>query len=341
MLRFDVCKVMLCLAVGACAVEDVTGTSTVEQAGISLQGISLQGISLQGISLQGMSLLGYRVNSGTLNGDTLRNVRVSRGELVAERAGTTLRGRQLAGARFLAEARNTRVSPPATQLVEFQITAIDPELDRYDPTDTGHTFLYTLEQRNGDTGAWQAACPADDDGRRVAIPLDAIFDERGDRIESDSLFTFGCTTGVIAKCYRWGYRPWVTGYGDLAEMHWTCTRMARADYCGNGVPHTRNGTSINLWDRIPSPGPIQRRAGLLSSLGMLFEAGWTTRGAACMSTGRWLLDDGLAIAQLCPDHLVPPGLLLPTVCDTIASALLFAPEAKMFNESYLLNVLDL
>jgi hypothetical protein len=120
----------------------------------------------------------------------------------------------------------------------------------------------------------------------------------------------------------------------MEAMHWTCTRAARADYCGIGVPHTRNGTAINLWDRLPSPGPIQRH-GLLPPLGMLFEAGWDTGGAVCMSTSRWLLDDGLEIAQLCPDRLVPPGLLLPTICDTISSVLLFNPAAKMFNESYI------
>jgi len=66
---------------------------------------------------------------------------------------------------------------------------------------------------------------------------------------------------------------------------------------------------------------------------MLFEAGWNTGGAVCMSTSRWLLDDGLAIAQLCPDRLVPPGLLLATVCETVTQVLLFDPNARMFNES--------
>ena len=117
--------------------------------------------------------------------------------------------------------------------------------------------------------------------------------------------------------------------------------MARADYCGDGRPHTRNGTSINIWDTLPAPGPIQERAGVLESLGMLFEAGWDTSGAVCLSRARWMLDEGGLLASLCPDRLVPPSLPLigGTVCNTMAEVLGFNPGARMFNASYL-NVLD-
>jgi hypothetical protein len=316
-----------------CACE-VAQTSSIEQPGVNMQGVNMQGVNMQGVNMQGMNLLGYRSAGARLSGAALDNVRVERGEVVAELGLATLRGTALAGAHFYAEVRNLEVTPPATALVEFRIAAIQPELSQYDPTKTGNTFLYTLEQRVDDTGSWEPACPADQDGRRVAIPLAATWDERGDRIESSSLFTFGCTTGVIAKCYRWGYRPWVTGYGDLTAMHWTCTRLARADYCGIGVPHTRNDTSINVWDRLPAPGPIQRH-GLVAPLGMLFEAGWNTHGAVCLSHSRWLLDDGLELAALCPDQLIPPSLLGGTVCDTVADVLGFDANAMMFNEAYL------
>ena len=316
------------LGMALCGCE-VAKTSTIEQAGINLQGINLQGVNLQGMNLQG-----FRTAGATLSGSALDNVRVERGEVVAELGTATLRGAALTGAHFFAEAQDPTASPPATELIEFQITAIDPELSQYDPTRTGNTFLYTLEQWVDDTGSWQPACPADTDGRQVAIPLAATWNEHGDRLDPGSLFTFGCTTGVIAKCYRWGYRPWVTGYGDLATMHWTCTRLARADYCGIGVPHTHDGTSVNVWDTLPAPGPIQRH-GLLTPLGMTFEAGWNTGGAVCLSRARWLLDDGALLAALCPDRLIPPGLLGQTVCDTVSDALGFDSNARMFNESYL------
>jgi hypothetical protein len=329
MTDIHICWVMLVMVLGAC---DAVETSATEQAGTEQQGTEQQGIELQGTEQQGMAMLGMRFGDATLSGDPLQHVRVERGEVVAERGTTTLRGAALVGAHFHAEVRNLAVSPPATAVLEYRVTAIAPELSKYDPTNTGNTFLYTLEQWVDDTSSWQPACPADAEGRRVAIPLAAIWDEHGDRIESSSLFTFGCTTGVIAKCYRWGYRPWVTGYGDLTAMHWTCTRLARADYCGIGVPHTRNGTTINVWDTLPAPGPIQRH-GLLAPLGMAFEAGWDTGGAVCLSHSRWMLDDGLAIAALCPERLVPAGLGQAT-CDTVPEALGYDANARMFNETY-------
>jgi hypothetical protein len=335
MTRFHIYySAMLGVALGACgAVETSSSTSTTQQAGETMQGETMQGETMQGETMQGMAMQGMRLG-GALYGDPLAHVRVERGEVVAQRGATTLRGTSLVDAHFFAEVRNIGASPPANAVVEYRVTAIVPELPRYDPTHTGHTYLYTLEQWVDDTASWEPACPADSDGRRVAIPLAATWDEHGDRVVSRALFTFGCTTGVIAKCYRWGYRPWVTGYGDLTAMHWTCTRLARADYCGIGVPHTRNGTTINVWDNLPPPGPIQSHGGLLPPPRMMFEAGWNTGGAVCMSHARWLLDDGAAIAALCPDRLVPPGVG-ETVCDTIPQVFGYDADAQMFNEAYL------
>ena len=316
-----------------CAVVDEV--STAEQAGEQLQGEQLQGEQLQGEQLQGMHLQGIRFQGATLSGIALTHVQIDRGELIAQRGPDTLRGTQLVGAHFKADVRGTTppTAPPPVAVIEYRITGIESELSKYDFASTGHTFLYTLEQFASDTGTWQAACPVDADGRTAAIPLDAVWNDHGDRTESNTQFTFGCTTGVIAKCYRWGYRPWVTGYGDLVAMHQTCTRVARADYCGNGKPNTHDGTKINVWDTLPPPGPIQRH-GALPPPGMMFEAGWNTGGAVCLSRARWLIDDSVKIAALGPDRLVPPGLG-QTVCDSIADALGYDANAKMFDESYL------
>jgi ADYC domain len=307
-------------------------TTTDEQAGIQPQGTQLQGIQLQGTQLQGTTLQGFRFSGATQGGAALVSLRVEQGELVAEQDQVTLHGAALIGTHLYAEARDLAATPPGTAIIEYRITHVAPEDAKYDPSSTGSSFLYALEQRIDNTGAWQPACPVDLDGRRVAIPLAATWDEHGDRIESTSLFTLGCTSAVIAKCYRWGYRPWITGYGDLVTLHWACTRLARADYCGNGVSHTRNGTKVNVWDNLPEPGPIQRH-GLLAPLGMIFEAGWSTHGAVCLSRARWLLD-GAVLAAACPDRLVPPGVG-ETVCDTTASVLNHDPDAHLFNASYL------
>jgi hypothetical protein len=339
MTRLQIFSAALGMMLWACGVDpSITNpTATIEQQGANLQGANLQGANLQGANLQGMNLQGILVAGATLADAPLDHVRVERGEVVAEQGGATLHGTALVGAHFWAQARNTAVSPPATAVIQYRVAAIQSELAQYDPTATGNTFLYALEQWVDDTASWQPACPPDTDGRNAAIPLAALWDEHGDRTTSSAMFTFGCTTGVIAKCYRWGYRPWVTGYGagDLTTMHWTCTRLARADYCGDGIPHTHDGTLINVWDTLPAPGPIQKHGGLLPPLGMTFEAGWDTGGAVCLSRARWLLDDGGLLASLCPDRLIPPGLLGATVCNTAAEVLAFNPNARMFNESCL------
>jgi hypothetical protein len=342
MTRRYVCCATLGLALCACgAVEPSTDeASTVEQPVMRKQGMTLQGMTLQGMTLQGMTMQGFRITGATLSGAPLTQVRVERGEVIAQRGSTTLRGNALFDAHFLAEARDIKVTPPVHAVIEFKVTAIMPESEKWDQKHTGHTFLYSLEQLDADTGEWQQACPADEDGRRVAIPLSAIWDEHGDRIESSSLFTFGCTTGVIAKCYRWGYRPWVTGYGDLVPVHQTCTRVARADYCGVGDTSTHENTPINLWDNLPSPGPIQTHGGILGlpPLGYIFEAGWNTGGAVCLSKSRWLLTDTRLLVDICPDRLIPPGLLGETVCNTVAQVLGFGPDARMFDEARILNL---
>ena len=327
-------RVSLLMLIGACAIDDATPetTSTVEQHGINMQGINMQGINMQGINMQGFAL-----GNATLGGDALTGLRVDKGELVAERGGVTVRGTALAGAQLAAEV--TDIDGGYVQLA-YRIASVTPEAASNDPTGTGNTFLYHLEQWVPDTASWQPACGADAAGQRVAIPVAATWNHRGDRVESTTHFTFACTTGVIAKCYRWGYRPWLTGYGgaSFSDYHQACTRMARADYCGNGTPHTREGTAINVWDRLPAPGPIQRH-GLLPPLGMIFEAGWSPQGAVCLSRARWLLDSvlSLEIANACPDRLVPPSILGGTVCDTLAEVLLQHPDAVLYNESYLLQ----
>src|SRR4051794_20885923 len=82
--------------------------STDQQAYMQGQGTQLQGIQLQGIQAQGMTMLGFQLDRATLNGAALTNLRVERGELVAERNQATLHGDDLVGAYLYAQVRNTR-----------------------------------------------------------------------------------------------------------------------------------------------------------------------------------------------------------------------------------------
>jgi hypothetical protein len=321
------------LCVTACSAEPARRVG--EQPIMQIQDTDLQGVVLQGTQLQGMTLQGFRFAGATRNGATLANLRLDGGELVAEQNQVTLRGTALVGTHLFADAQNRNAHPPQSAVVEYQITDIVAEYPINDPTHTGKTFLYTLAQNVDNTGSWQPACPADSDGRRVAIPLADTWDDRGTRMSSALLFTMGCTSGVIARCYRWGYRPWVTGYGNLTITHWTCTRLARADYCGDGVSHTMNGTLINVWDNLPPPGPILAQGP--TPPGMTFEAAWDQNGAVCLSHARWNLN-GAVVAAACPNRLQPPGTNMQpgTVCDSVADALMQGGAGvRMFDESNL------
>jgi hypothetical protein len=100
-------------------------------------------------------------------------------------------------------------------------------------------------------------------------------------------YTFACTSGVITKCARsWGYKPWKhllapMGYPvDMRPLHQACTRAARADYCGDGISHTRNGTMIDMFDI----HGFNRKEQVPE---FIAEAGFTPRGARWVSRERW------------------------------------------------------
>jgi hypothetical protein len=313
-------------------------TSSDEQDIWEQQGTALLGMQPQGTQFMNMTVQGFQFDGATLNGAALSNVHIEKGELVADQNQVTLRGTDLENAHLIAQLLDNSVNPPATVSVEYRIADIAAESDSdYDPTNSGHTFLYTLQQNVDNTEPWPTACPADLDGNHVAIPMTAIWDNHGNRVESSTLFTFGCTAGAVGKCYRWGYRPWLTGYGDMVSAHWACTRLARGDYCGTGTPHTFEGTEIKVWDNLPSPGPIN--AHQTTPFLYVFEAGWDTGGAVCLCHTRWLLD-GPAIALGCPGRLIAPGLGIgnATVCDTVAQVLGLRADATIFNESFIAQV---
>lgn len=247
---------------------------------------------------------------------------------------TELTGPELQGATLRAQAMNASTSPPTAEWLQFRIAHVAPE--RPEHAGYGDTWLYTVEQYVEETGAWSNICPEDADGDAAALPVGAVFDPTGARVESTTQFTFACTSGAIAKCYRWGYKPWLAhpdGPEVMPNIHWACTRMARADYCGDGTSHTQDGTLINVWDTLSAPGPFQTRD---SIPGMIFEAGWDTDGAVCLSKERWLsLPPGVALS--CPDKLIPPGASLAgaSVCRSASEVSALAPEVSLFNESML------
>ena len=106
------------------------------------------------------------------------------------------------------------------------------------------------------------------------------------------------------------------------DLHQACVRVLRADYCGDGQGHTRDGTPVDLYDRLgvqsgePAPG-------------MRFEAAWGPAGAVCVARSR--LPDLVAPEALegqCPARL--RGRTGPACTEDGAHATL---EALLFNRS--------
>lgn len=89
--------------------------------------------------------------------------------------------------------------------------------------------------------------------------------------------------GAVGKCLLWD-RPtglgWIpeTGRGQ-AEFN-ACLRAVRADYCGNGVTHTLDGTRIDLYGT--------REPHTVTAPNLL-EATWNEHGALCVIHARWLV----------------------------------------------------
>lgn len=196
-----------------------------------------------------------------------------------------IKGKDLKGAQLNAVDEQGRK-------LDFEIK--DVELDPKDPEK--ETYLYTVFYRDSANAQGKNLCTPDAENVAKAIPLTGSWDKTGAHTESSDIITFGCTSGVLAKCVRMGYKPWKTINGtSLRDYHQACTRMARADYCGNGKSHTRDGTPINIYDVLG----IQKKT---PHTGMVFEAAWSPEGATFINRTRWY--ETLAeIRQECPDKL--------------------------------------
>ena len=91
--------------------------------------------------------------------------------------------------------------------------------------------------------------------------------------------------GAVGKCLLWprpvglpmGFPPTGT---DVSEFR-TCIRMVRADYCGDGVSHTKDGTLVE---------PYRRTEAATHELppAFIFEANWDERGAICVLHARYV-----------------------------------------------------
>jgi hypothetical protein len=190
-----------------------------------------------------------------------------------------------------------------------------------DPSDRdGDISLHRFSVPDAATGSWRDFCTPGPDGTVAGFPLAGSWTKDGRHESAGSGFIITCTSGAIGKCVRMGYKPWRKFKGDsLWDYHQACVRAVRADYGGNGAGHTRDGTLIDIWDRlgIQPPAPDPR------SPALEFEAAWGPNGAICVRRTR--IADLLSTAEL--------AALYPRLTDKIGPDCSEAVNALIWNRS--------
>jgi len=280
------------------------GTSLQGRApGEQNQGRCLQGVA-PGESCQGTSLQGHaprdqaqgRCSQSFAPGDDCQGTSLQGSSFGETQQGTSLHGSSahayrglgdLNGAHFaLAADPSTPVALTGGQLTapglldsaafrDVPITATSPD---------GRTFrvevgAITLDGRTRRTELLVDGLPVcEPEEYGVLVP--GRWDVRGHHVADATAITYSCRSGVIAKCVDWGYAPWLTSAAD----HAACTRLARADYCGDGTSWTMDGTLIGVHDQLGVHPQISGGA-------MQFEAAWGPEGALCVARTRYQIED--------------------------------------------------
>lgn len=180
---------------------------------------------------------------------------------------TTTRDLDLVGTRFMYPSHKI-VGAVFTATLDDGSTLpvrIDAAKARWKRKDPDVIHYYATYET--DTGR-QPLCGVDENGDPVgAIPLLGAWDYTegtetgGAKIDDSRIFTLACEGFVLDKCVDAGYKPWVSlnvcyGWGwwrqcadvSLAGLHQSCTRMMRADYCGDGISYTEDDIYVALYD---------------------------------------------------------------------------------------------
>jgi len=172
-------------------------------------------------------------------------------------------------------------------------------------------WLFRLSARQPG-GEWGEYCEPDPAGERLGMVLPA-----------SASFALTCTAGGIGKCIRFGYRPWASlpDGRSLAPFHAACVNLLRAAYGGGEHAFTRDGTRIDIYDRVGIQAPANEP-------GQEFEAGWTADGAVCVAHPRIPENGDLAAIAAHAPRLA--GHTGAATCDEAQAAAL---GALVFNRS--------
>jgi hypothetical protein len=255
---------------------------------------------------QGRDLFGF----GLLDSDAKQTyVRVDQLDLQTMR---TAQGQAIPGARVVARHLEADPGPAAESLwtgatVQGRLHCSEPRLEGRTISVTARIKQIvkpTAEISAAGSGLWsefalELELP---DGRKIdnacrdpgdtAFPISGYWRDDGAYVPSDRLFSFACTRRDVATCLRQGYRE--DAPSDKVSLLEACTRMMRADYCGNGDSYTNDGTFVSIWDnRAVSTREVVAE--------MKFEAAWSEHGAVCLARPRWITKQPRCTLRSCGD----------------------------------------
>jgi hypothetical protein len=293
---------------GGCSPAQLDGSGEAAAAETGPNGTMFNGIMFNGIMFNGARLNPLQLGAFQLGGQPLSGVSLQGGSLSgALPGGARLTGSALTGA-ALAGTLSTGV--PVTLRIDAVTAGSDPDVQRY-----------AVSVAAAGSGTYQPLCGlAAGGGPVLAIPLSGGWDESqgtstgGSHVDAPGAFTFACEGYALAKCVEYGYAPWRSvneckARGDcasraLSPFHEACTRLIRADYCGDGTPATRDGTQVDVWDRFGIQSDDQSA--------WSFEAEWSPDGAVCVAETRWATfpgggDVASYVRDHCPERWQVPG----------------------------------
>ena len=240
--------------------DEVTFRDEVENGQV-LNSAVLNGLQFNGLQFNGLQFNGLQFNGSSFSG--------------------TLAGVPKSGLDF--EGAEIKLSGNGT---EYTLRFDDIYKDPARPNDD--VYFYDISVREG-SGPWTSLCKDPAGNPVAAIPLANYWNyTSGARVDDTNVVTFACRGAALAKCVEWGYIPWHTAEDckngpcqviSLKEHHQACTRMVRADYCGDGRSYTFDHTPIDIFDRLKVRIQSQTTQTLSA---WSVEAEWGPNGATCV-----------------------------------------------------------
>lgn len=240
-------------------------------------GVEQNGYLMNGYRMNGYRMNGYRMNGTILNsilrlGSTISNLQITSGSLLSaydEGLGQTRVGAQLVDMVFNLGFDPLGTGTDAAKKVKIKRvvqSGLQPSV-----------YFYEVENEVA-PGVFEIACLDGAGEPTDAIALRKAWDpDTGARQELGDAITWACRGAALAKAIEWGYIPWDSA--AMEDAHQAAVRMIRADYCGDGTPHTSNGNPIDVSDK----WGIQ-----VADTSWDIEAKWGPDGAVCLNTPRKL-----------------------------------------------------